>query len=70
VTDNSLAFDVTVTNASAAAYLCVAEASKTPTAEEVLQKGSGVRIGNKVTQTVVRAKNIDFVIAGAETISI
>lgn len=52
VTDNSLAFDVTVTNASAAAYLCVAEASKTPTAEEVLRKGSAVRIGNKVTQTV------------------
>ena len=52
VTDNSLAFDVTVTNASAAAYLCVAESSKTPIAEEVLRKGTAVKIGNKVTQTV------------------
>ena len=52
VTDNSLEFDVTVTNASAAAYLCVAESSKTPVAEEVLRKGTAVKIGNKVTQTV------------------
>lgn len=51
VTENTLTFDVTVNDAVAASYMCVPESSSTPSAENVLQKGNPVKVGEKVTLT-------------------
>lgn len=53
VTENSLTFDVTVNNAFAAAYVCVPESSTTPTAANVMEKGTKInKIGTKNSITV------------------
>lgn len=51
VTENTLTFDVTVNDAVAASYMCVPESSSTPSAENVLQKGNPVKVGEKVSLT-------------------
>lgn len=52
VTEYTLTFDVTVTDAYAASYVCLAESATTPTEAAILSAGKPIRIGEKVSPTV------------------
>lgn len=56
VADKTISFFATVTDADFAAYLCVEANASTPTADQILEKGTSIRVGEKVELTEYNRK--------------